>query len=582
MNREIIDESDVYVDVHKAIRRMQPAPLRVPKGEFVEQPPSEAGREVGLDNISDVNKRHSTASLRPTLTADGTPGSRKTSSAEAGKAGHGVTLTRRASGGTGDPTSIRFADSELREHLKHLGPSNLASRPKATRINTVKIKPGLGGSDSLNNIPENRQLKLPVHRSISNLRPDRPQSLMEHDEDSETTSLLPKRPMSSSGGESTGLLSAGKDASDGVHAVNYGTVATSPTSKSHELPARLRGISDPGYSIEQRLSEAEPPSEQTSPKSQPRDSPKAPKPAEKHSGELLISLEGPALDQPKEEVGQVSIEIPGHDGAQIPIQVGTPPKESAPSATNGQSQQNGSSPGVPPKLVIKLERTQSQITEVPDNVSDVGSLLSSQESNEADNNGGLKPAERQTRSGSIMEHEVNVGGYKKVVLDITSSSEDQEDDDKQGGPVGEPEKPEQAPKKKMRGTRGGAKVKEKAEKKRRAAEKKEAESSAKNGSLNGGVSLSNREDGPSANGSNAAPSITKTDEGKTVKIVAPEAVGLADSTEDLADGDDLPDDVDGSKKKKTRRGGKKVTARRQKSRDAAAGAVSPAAEGSAP
>lgn len=577
MDREIIDESDVYVDVHKAIRRMQPAPLRVPKGEFVEQPPSEAGREVGLDNISDVNKRHSTASLRPTLAVDGTPGSRKTSSAEPGKAVHGVTLTRRASGGTGDPTSIRFADSELREHLKHLGPSNLASRPRATRINTVKIKPGVGGTDGLNNIPENRQLKLPVHRSISNLRPDRPQSLRERDEDSETTSLLPKRPMSSSG-ESSGLLSAGKDASDGVHAVSYGTVATSPTSKSHELPARLRGISDPGLSIEQRLSEADPPSEPTSPKSQPRDSPKAPKPAEKHSGDLLISLEGPALDQPKEEVGQVSIEIPGHDGAQIPIQVGTPPKESSPKA-NGQSQQNGSSPSVPPKLVIKLERTHSQITDVPDNVSDVGSLHSSQESNEADNNGGLKPAERATRSGSIMEHEVNIGGYKKVVLDITSSSEDQEDDDKQGGPVGEPEKPEQAPKKKMRGTRGGAKVKEKAEKKRRAAEKKEAESSAKNGSVNGGTS--NKDEGHSANGSNAPPSTTKTDEGKTVKIIAPEAVGLADSTEDLADGDDLPDDVDGTKKKKTRRGGKKVTARRQKSRDAAAGAVSPGAEGAA-
>src|SRR4051794_35940735 len=31
--REIIDESDVFVDVHKAIRRMTPAPrTRVPKG----------------------------------------------------------------------------------------------------------------------------------------------------------------------------------------------------------------------------------------------------------------------------------------------------------------------------------------------------------------------------------------------------------------------------------------------------------------------------------------------------------------------------------------------------------------------
>jgi len=34
----------------------------------------------------------------------------------------------------------RGATDEIREHLKHLGPSNLASRPRQTRYNTVKIK----------------------------------------------------------------------------------------------------------------------------------------------------------------------------------------------------------------------------------------------------------------------------------------------------------------------------------------------------------------------------------------------------------------------------------------------------------
>ena len=46
-DREIIDESDVYVDVHKAIRRMAPAPrTRVPKGKVV--PDSEHSNDTYL------------------------------------------------------------------------------------------------------------------------------------------------------------------------------------------------------------------------------------------------------------------------------------------------------------------------------------------------------------------------------------------------------------------------------------------------------------------------------------------------------------------------------------------------------
>lgn len=49
----------------------------------------------------------------------------------------------------------RSVNAETLEHLKHLGPSNVASRPRQTRFQTVKIKPGAdsGFKASLPSIP---------------------------------------------------------------------------------------------------------------------------------------------------------------------------------------------------------------------------------------------------------------------------------------------------------------------------------------------------------------------------------------------------------------------------------------------
>ena len=56
-----------------------------------------------------------------------------------------TTFLRRASSGMdGNTIAVRGNMNDMREHLKHLGPSNLASRPKSTRYNTVKIKSALG------------------------------------------------------------------------------------------------------------------------------------------------------------------------------------------------------------------------------------------------------------------------------------------------------------------------------------------------------------------------------------------------------------------------------------------------------
>ena len=92
--------------------------------------------------------------------------------------------------------AVRSDDPELREHLKHLGPSNAATRPKSTRIPTVKIKPGIP-----NMIPENTQ------------RP------------SDGAVIMPSH--APQGGVGEGILeSAGREASDGAHsvAVGYGTM----------------------------------------------------------------------------------------------------------------------------------------------------------------------------------------------------------------------------------------------------------------------------------------------------------------------------------------------------------------------
>ena len=171
----------------------------------------------------------------------------------------------------------------MRQHLKYLGPSNLASRPRQTRYNTVKIKPG-GGT---------------LTEGIVKLQGD-----------TQTTSS------GAGGGAGIGLVkSAGKDANDGVLAVQAGYGATDNTP------------------------------------------PKTPRSGER-SNEVIQA---------------------------------TPDTVKRRASTDGTSSAH------------------SQST--------VGSLPS--------RNGSRPPRKRNAaRSGSITENIVDAGGYKKVVLEMTSSSED--------------------------------------------------------------------------------------------------------------------------------------------------------------
>ncbi|KAL4804474.1 hypothetical protein BDV18DRAFT_31630 [Aspergillus unguis] len=138
IGEEIIDESDVFVDVHKAIRRIAPAPYsRVPKGRFIEEPPAVPTQGPLVDLGGDSS------------TTTGNAAARRRSSVEAPLARYQL---RRSLGDKARHSTDRNSvdalvtrmgtTDEIREHLKHLGPSNLASRPRQTRYQNVKIKRG--------------------------------------------------------------------------------------------------------------------------------------------------------------------------------------------------------------------------------------------------------------------------------------------------------------------------------------------------------------------------------------------------------------------------------------------------------
>ncbi len=118
-------------------------------------------------------------------------------------------LRRSSSGMDGNPIPVRGNMNDMREHLKHLGPSNLASRPKSTRYNTVKIKSALPGRS------ESRTDSSIVHEPVAE-EPyrDNPEPAAQ-------------------GGEGEGLLkSAGREASDGIIALHQGYGSFGPNSPS--------------------------------------------------------------------------------------------------------------------------------------------------------------------------------------------------------------------------------------------------------------------------------------------------------------------------------------------------------------
>ncbi|KAJ5550552.1 hypothetical protein N7535_001505 [Penicillium sp. DV-2018c] len=228
IGEEIIDESDVFIDVHKAIRRMAPAPkLRVPKGKIVEEPPLNAS--IITDGaLIDANPS------KPSSPPKSSDLIRRRSSVEA-------PLPRfqlRKPNADATPNSSNEwvtqvgTTDEIREHLKHLGPSNLASRPRQTRYHTVKIK---------------RSSASPSRSAQADLESAR--------NTSESQKLIPSE-TGYQGGIGAGLLnSAGQDAKDGAHAlkIGYGTMASHDTMSKSTSAQQYKDL--PQVSIPEPLHE---------------------------------------------------------------------------------------------------------------------------------------------------------------------------------------------------------------------------------------------------------------------------------------------------------------------------------------
>ena len=204
IGEEIIDESDVFIDVHKAIRRLNPAPkFRVPKGEVITEPDDTiADGQENLIDIDGEQKAEPHNTMRRSATNEGHIVKMNGNNTEVATSPKARQAFRRTSSiaNVSDKEGVskpRQRNPEMREHLKHLGPSNLASRPRQTRYNTVKIKPGAGS--------------LADGMKASDGGPETPR----------TGSIAAQ------GGIGAGTInSAGKDAKDGVLALQagYGTI----------------------------------------------------------------------------------------------------------------------------------------------------------------------------------------------------------------------------------------------------------------------------------------------------------------------------------------------------------------------
>lgn len=176
---------------------MAPAPRsRVPRGKVITDVSRKASEQPLADVETDAQPNGGTArKLSLPETSDSAPIT-------------SFLVRRRSSGNKGTMEAFRSDDLEVYQHLRHLGPSNAANRPKTTRINTVKIKPGNTAAV-----------------------PAIPQTIPENERPASSPSpVVAQDSHAPEGGVGAGLLtSAGREASDGVHsvAVGYGTMAPS-------------------------------------------------------------------------------------------------------------------------------------------------------------------------------------------------------------------------------------------------------------------------------------------------------------------------------------------------------------------
>ncbi|KAB8346378.1 hypothetical protein FH972_023420 [Carpinus fangiana] len=201
IGEEIIDESDVFIDVHKAIRRMHPPPItriRAEKGEVITDPDGQ--QDGDEDDFYDHHHHHRSRvpqsgmrSARPSLTAS--------------ESGRSVTFPKRRESGHsnhGDrlvPVNVSKYSAEMRQQLGKLGPSNAARQPKPNKIGSVTIK-----APAVSSIPENKK--------IATQEPSRSNTI--------PAPVVSPEPTAAQEGVGAGLITPGLDASDGVQALQQG------------------------------------------------------------------------------------------------------------------------------------------------------------------------------------------------------------------------------------------------------------------------------------------------------------------------------------------------------------------------
>ena len=282
------------------------------------------------------------------------------------------------------PMAVRSNTADLRQHLKHLGPSNVASRPKATKYTSVKIKPGVS------TIPENQPLKRPSFAGTDSQRPGSIYS-------SQVTNIT----SAPDGGVGAGLVdSAGNDAKDGVLALanGYGTM-TVPTKSSADGNQNDETIvasglpSSPSRSMTAREASAFA-DKHTSPEpiagkdttNTAEDNKGADQANDKHNSQ------GGKADEGKQGKNDNTADK-SHDKPELPQKIVVEGGSSRPvSSENGRSNSVSSQSSTLGELESRPERHHRK--------------------------------SRTARSGSITETVMDVNGMKKVVLEANSSSDE--------------------------------------------------------------------------------------------------------------------------------------------------------------
>jgi metal transporter CNNM len=219
IGEEIIDESDVFIDVHKAIRRLNPAPkARIARGYSITGSIRDTNGESKLiggeatktdskDNISTIRTGDGELTLVVSNTGSEQPRRRSRSSLDGAHIGRAP--------------RPKIAP-EMKEQFKHLGPSNQASRPRTTKVTTVKIK-GASGPDGAD-----RRMAITDPEGIS---------------DSEERTALLKRPASIKSltvGHKRGSYGA-LDSTDNQNTKAEQVGATKPTGDTPKVKAAEQG-----------------------------------------------------------------------------------------------------------------------------------------------------------------------------------------------------------------------------------------------------------------------------------------------------------------------------------------------------